>query len=301
MGLRSATPASLSLALCLCGCPAKHAAEGNFPPCAVGSGARDAAGALEICLSLGDSQLARRADPSQLEAALNTYSSAQMLGPDDPRLLERLGRAYLARAYGYPQAAGDDYRQARALGERCLAGAPDVQGVVSSAGGTLSTRAINAVDADRAGCLLLAAEASAREVADLGLGGVSLDLGLIADMGRRALKLTPPLAPGRAAAVYGLALALPPQPRSPDLDAAETQLRAAMQSAPARLTPAVDLAIHVYGPRGDGQRWAETLQKVVASTGRPEDPDALENRVARSRAQAALAEGAPDPSAWWRR
>lgn len=283
------------------GCPAKHGTGGNFPPCAADRGARDTEEAMVLCLELGDRQLAGRADPAQLEAALDTYGSARMLGSDDPRLLERMSRAYLARAYGYPDNAEDDYRQARELGIRCLTRAPDVQGVVDASGGALSTRAINAVDVDRADCLLAAAEASAREVAALGLGGVSLDLGLIADMGKRALKFTPPLASGRAAAVYGLALALPPGPQAPALEQAEAQLRAAVSATPERLTPAVDLAVYVYGPRGDSAHWEETLRAVVSTPEHRGDPNALENRVARTRAQAALDEGAPDPAAWWRR
>jgi len=283
------------------GCPAKHATGWNFPPCAADSHARDVEEALTICLALGDRQLAARADRSQLEAALDTYATARVLGQDDPRLLERLSRAYLARAYGYPDTAADDYREARELGLRCLTRAADVQGVVEASGGALTTRAINAVDAERADCLLAAVEASAREVADQDLGGAALDLGLVADMGKRALKFTPPLPPGRAAAAYGLALALPPAPRAPDLDQAETYLRAAVDVTPTRLTPAVDLAVYVYGPRGDAARWSATLQGVIAAEGPRDDPDALENRVARARAQAALDRGPPDPTAWWRR
>ncbi len=271
-----------------------------LPPCAAESGAREVAEAVEACVARGDALYAERAQMARLDAALAVYQEALSLSPTSTLVLARLTRAHVARAYGFPETGQDGYRLAREEGLRCLTGAADVQGAVDAAGGVFGPRAADAVDPEQRECLLWTTTAWARGVQDLGLEGASLDQKVLVALAERTLKLSAQPDDGQASATLGLALALPPSPLGPDLERAQDQLLAAIRARPDRLSPKVDLAVMVYGRRGDTDAWRRLLEEVAATDIKPEDPDALEDRRAVLRAQEALARGAPDPGAWWR-
>ncbi len=286
--------------LLMTGCAWLRGARITLPTCAEGSGARDLAAAVDACLARGDALYAERAKPGRLDEALSVYQETQVVAPENPRLLAREARAWHARAYGQPELAQDAYRLAREAGLRCLVGAPDVAGAVEAAGGVFTARAAEAIDADRAECALWTATAWAREIQDLGLEGANIDQRALVALSTRALALAGPPDQAQAAATLGLALALPPAPLRPDLTGAEEQLQTAIAAEEGRLSPRVDLAVLVYGKRGETARWQSLLEQVAATTITPDDPDALEDARAITRARAALSAGAPDPAAWWR-
>lgn len=289
-----------ALLLLVPGCAARRGPVLALPPCAEGADPRDAEEALAACLARGDAHYAARLDPARLDAALATYQEATSFAPADPVLLGRLARAYAAKGYGYPESGREAHRIAREEGLRCLATAPDVAGAIAAAGGVLTVRAVQTADAELADCLLWTAMAWARGRQEGALAGAGMDQSVLVALGERARALAPELEDGLPAAALGLALALPPTPLQPDLDRAEQLLEEATRARPGRLSPQVDLATLVYARRGDAARWRETLERVASKEIQPEDPDALENRRAVLRARAALAEGAPDPDAWWR-
>lgn len=293
--------AALLLGLTLLACKHRRGDGLALPACAEGSGARDANEAADACLEVGDRLYRERARTPRLDEAVSAYSSAQTLAPERPDVLFRVTRAHLARAYGNPVASAVDYRLAREAGLRCLLGQADVAGAVDAAGGVFTERAAAAVDAEHYDCLLWTAASWSRAIQDQGLEGATLDQPVLVAMGERALKLSRGQDSGPASAALGLALALPPAPLAPQLDAAEWRLKQAITGSPGALTPKVDLAVLVYGRRGDTERWRALLEEVVAAEVTDRDPDSLENRRAIQRAQLALAAGVPDGASWWRR
>ena len=287
---------ALGFTALLVGCT-KHAddAAQSLPPCARGGKVP-----VDRCLSAGDAQFTRRAEPGLLDAAIGTYLDALSLNREDPRVLARLARAYATRAYANPDTAAQDDATARSMGLRCLLTDPDLQATVTAAGGLLTNRGISALPFAMAPCALWTALAWARSLAAAGVAGAAIDLRTVQLLAERAVALDPAQERGLGEAVLGLVLALPPQPLHPDLDGAERHLRASIASAPGRLTPAVDLAEWVLARRGDAVAWKTTLEQIANTPLEPTDPDLLENRRAVERAKTALAAGPVDPAAWWR-
>ena len=270
------------------------------PPCAEGARRRlfRAPDPTQTCLDRADAAFARRAEPGLLAAAIETLLQAQSIAPSDPRVLERMARAYATRAYAHPEGQVSDYLTAREQGLRCLVLAPDFAGAVANAGGLITRLALRALEPSAAGCLRWTTLAWARWLQSLGVAGAAIDLDILHAMARRVVELSGPDALAEAQALLGLVVALPP--RDAKLQDAEAAFAASRSANPGDLTPRVDLAELVYGRQGQTDLWRQTLETVAQADLDEADPLLLENRRAVARARAALELGAPDPEAWYR-
>ena len=242
----------------------------------------------------GDKRYAQRADVRQLDQAIQWYLSGTREFPDSAKMMGRLARAYTARAYGHQQAGVEGYATARRFGLACLKTELAFGGLVSSAGGEITSKAISTLEEDRIGCMTWTSIAWSRWLAQRGVLGAGIDLSATAALARRAVELKPGYDGGRPYAALGLALALPPPPLKPKLGAARKALDKAIEMSPGRLTVQVDKAEFVSAPQGRKGEWRRILEEVVATPLTESDPDLLENRSAAARAKALLAAGPSD-------
>ncbi|MEC8425646.1 MAG: hypothetical protein VX000_17790, partial [Myxococcota bacterium] len=142
--------------------------------------------------------------------------------------------------------------------------------VVSGAGGRVTPAAVKQVSPGHEACATWTAEAWARQAADRGGGGVALDLPAIQALAAKGLE-----APGtrgdaaQSQATLGLALALTPGPLlradgRDERERARKALQAAIDLAPARPLPRVDLAQFVLLPSGQSEAARRLLEGVLA-------------------------------------
>lgn len=252
----------------------------------------------EQAIATGDRAFAQRAEPGQLDLAIEAYLRGLDDEPEHPGLLWRLARAHTTRADTEAEDEGRGYGTARELGLRCLLVSPTFRGLVTASGGVVTPRAVEAVSDDLQPCLLWTGLAWARWLELRGVAGASLDLEVVTAIAERALALDPAAVDGLPLALAGLVAALPPEPLHPDLTLAERRLQAAWRAQPPNLRAGVDLAALVYGPRGDLQAWQTTLTDIASVNPPKSAPNLLEQRAAVAHAKRALASGSP-ASGWW--
>ena len=247
---------------------------------------------VERSLRRADALYKKRAEPGQLEAAIQAYLDASGIDPDDTRVLGRLARAYVLRADLGTADPLTDYGTAREFGLRCLSLQPAFSGQVAAAGGRVTPKAVAQIQGDQLDCLRWTSIAWSRLALARG-PGMSLDFAAIDALGARTLALSGNDADGTGALSRGLSLAVVPRVMGPDLDGALQQLRAAADKAPDRLSRQVDLA--VYGLHRVNKAEERALLEAVAAaeltalgTGAPEAPEAPEDRAARARARRQL-------------
>jgi len=239
----------------------------------------------------GDARFAARSDLGDLDRAIQWYLSGVREFPDEPKLMGRLARAYTVRAYAHPADGLDGFVTAREFGLRCLMLEDAFGGLVQSAGGAVTKRAVGTLESNRIGCITWTSLAWSRWLDERAVVGASIDLGATQALAEKAVSLNGRYDGGRPYAALGLALALPPEPLSPDLVGARKAFAEASRLSPGRLTPVVDLAQYVSAVEGKQGEWAALLGRVVDTVPVQEDPDILENSAAIQRARALLNAG----------
>ena len=253
------------------------------------SGTRDRSNLAGRMIRNGDQIFSERIDPVAVNQAIDAYREGAKKYPAEPRPLGRLARAYTLFEYGHPGPGQGGYSAGRQYGLQCLMMEPAFGGLVSSAGGQVTKRAVAALDRERIGCMTWTAIAWSRWLDQRHVIGASIDLEAVQALAQRAVDVFPDYDDGRPYAALGLALAIPPAPLDPDLRAARAAFGEAVMRAPGRLTPSVDLAEYVSGPEGKEAEWRAILTRVA--TANPSGPDALENTAAIQRAEALLEAG----------
>jgi len=254
-----------------------------------GANKRDRASRVARIIENGDAVYEQRTGVDDINKAIEWYESGVAEFPNSPRPLGRLARAYVARAYSFPEFKQDDYATAREHGLRCLMLEDAFGGLVTAAGGSVTTRAVQTLDSSRIGCMTWTSIAWSRWLDDRGVVGASIDLEATEALARQAVELSPTYAGGLPYAALGLALALPPKPLEPDLAGARTAFAKAAQMAPNRLSSVVDLAQYVSAPEGKEAEWNALLRRVVDAD--LIGPFAVENKAAIQRAEALLSAG----------
>ena len=254
---------------------------------------RDRSVVANTIVAKGDSLYLSRAELGALDEAIEVYQGGAKAFPSHAKMLGRLARAYAVRAYGHPRDGVGGYAVAKEFGLRCLMTEPAFGGLVQSAGGSVSTRAVETLESDRIGCMTWTSLAWSRWLSARGVVGASIDLGATIALARRAVEVKPGYDQGRPYAALGLALALAPKPLKPDLVGARRAFGKATSLAPSRLTPIVDLAQYVSAVEGKDGEWKALLERVVSQVVPETDPNRLENLAAIQRAQALLLAG-PD-------
>ena len=239
----------------------------------------------------GDARFVARSDLADLDRAIQWYLSGVREFPAEPKLMGRLARAYTVRAYAHPDDGIDGFVTAREFGLRCLRLEDAFGGLVQSAGGAVTKRAVGTLASNRIGCITWTSLAWSRWLDERGVVGASIDLGATQALAEKAVSLNGRYDGGRPYAALGLALALPPEPLGPDLVGARKAFAEASRLSPGRLTPVVDLAQYVSAPEGKQGEWAALLGRVVDTTLVEEDADRLENSAAIQRARALLDAG----------
>ena len=239
----------------------------------------------------GDAAFVARSDLGDLDRAIQWYLSGVREFPTEPKLMGRLARAYTVRAYAHPDDGLDGFVTAREFGLRCLMLEDAFGGLVQSAGGAVTKRAVGTLESNRIGCITWTSLAWSRWLDERGVIGASIDLGATQALAEKAVSLNGQYDGGRPYAALGLALALPPEPLGPDLEGARKACAQASRLSPNRLTPVVDLAQYVSAAEGKQGEWAALLGRVVDSTLDQEGRDYLENSAAIQRARALLDAG----------
>jgi len=262
----------------------------------VGCGGKDgrATDLSQKIIRSGDKRYAGRADVARLDQSIQWYLSGNREFPDSAKMMGRLARAYVARAYGHEQAGVEGYATARRFGLACLKTELAFGGLVGSAGGEITAKAISTLEVDRIGCMTWTSIAWSRWLAERDVVGAGIDLGATIALARRAVELKPGYDGGRPYAALGLALALAPEPLSPKLGSARKALDQAIELSPGRLTPLVDKAEFISAPQGKKREWRQLLEQVAQADLQTSDPDLLENRAAIARAKALLKAGPSD-------
>ncbi len=245
----------------------------------------------------GDRFFMQRADPEKLDLALDTWQEGLLQVPEDPNLLGRLTMGYTTRALSNPEHSPDSFILAREYGIRCLKTDTFLAGVVQTYGGRLVPRALRTVGVELIDCLTWTSISWSRWLQVHGAAGASLDLEIVAALARKAVQLDATHDRGRPQHALGLALSLPPAPLSPDLEAAQSALTAALEAAPDRWWIEVDLAELVYGPSGEDTQFTTLLTEITARRPDAHPQESLENRAAISHAEALLQGG---PTSGWR-
>lgn len=241
---------------------------------------------VEKALRRADALYRKRAEPEQLEAAIQAYLDALGLAPEDPRVLGRLARSYVLRADLERVDPLTDYGTAREFGLRCLSLQPAFSGQVAAAGGQVTPKAVSQLQSDQLECLRWTSLAWSRLALARG-PGMALDFPAIDALGARTLALSGGDADGLGALARGLSLAVVPRVMGPDLEGALQQLQTASERAPTRLSRQVDLA--VYGlHRVDKAAKRALLEQVAAAEPAEGSPEAVEDLVARDRARRLL-------------
>jgi hypothetical protein len=261
--------------------------------CGCSAQKRDRSSLATRILTNGDTLYRSRAEIWELDKAIQWYLSGVREFPENAKLMGRLARAYTVRAYAHLPDGLDGFATAREFGLRCLMTEPAFGGLVQSAGGAVTVRAVETLESDRIGCMTWTSLAWSRWLADRGVIGAAIDLEATIALASRAVDVKGDYDKGRPHAALGLALALAPEPLNPDLERARRALNKATSIAPSRLTPIVDLAQYVSAVEGKDGEWNALLRRVVDETVAEDDPDRLENLAAIQRAQALLAAG-PD-------
>jgi len=230
----------------------------------------------------------KRADPGGLDTALQAYLNVDQAYPEDSRVLWRLSRMYTMLGDESPADAVRHYATAREFGLRCLMLEPSFAGLVISRGGRVVPAAAAELTEESKECLVWTTIAWTRWVRARGTAGVGLDHAVLSAMGARAAELAGDWGSGRGHYAHGLALALPPPALSPDLKGAKAAFERAIDAAPERYTPKVDLALYVLQPMGKTDKASAMLREVAEATIPADDPEKLEDRHAINRARAAL-------------
>ena len=254
-----------------------------------GGASRERANLAARIIRSGDASYSERESLAELDKSIQWYLSGVREFPMEPRPLGRLARAYTVRAYAHPDDGIDGFVTAREFGLKCLMMEDAFGGLVVAAGGSVTVRAVETLEASRIGCMTWTSIAWARWLDQRGVVGASIDLEAVQALARRAVAVQPAYDGGRPYAALGLALALPPEPLKPDLVGARKAFGEAARISPGRLTPVVDLAQYVSAPEGRDGEWNALLTRVVESPG--DGPDALENKAAIQRARALLEAG----------
>jgi hypothetical protein len=239
----------------------------------------------------GDARFAARSDLVDLDRAIQWYLSGAREFPTEPKLLGRLARAYTVRAYAHPDDGLDGFVTAREFGLRCLMLEDAFGGLVQSAGGAVTKRAVGTLEPNRIGCITWTSLAWSRWLDERGVVGASIDLGATQALAEKAVSLNGQYDGGRPYAALGLALALPPEPLGPDLEGARKAFAEASRLSPDRLTPVVDLAQYVSAAEGKQAEWEALLGRVVETTLAQDASDGLENSAAIQRARSLLEAG----------
>ena len=252
---------------------------------------REQSGLWRKIVRNGDKLYADRDDLRALDQAIQWYLSGIREFPEEPKILGKLSLAYAARAYGHPGGGADGYATARRYGLNCLRTDASFEGLLQASGGAVTRRAVETLEADRVECMTWTSLAWSRWMDQRGVMGTSIDLPAVKALARRAVEVDPDYDNGRPHAALGLALSLAPKPLSPNLKRARKSFAKAIELAPTRLTPVVDLAQYVSAPEGNVEEWTRLLNEVVSATIEDGDPDTLENKRAIQRAEALLAAG----------
>ena len=252
---------------------------------------REQTGLWRKIVRSGDQRFAERVDLQALDQSIQWYLSGDREFPGEPKILGKLSLAYAARAYGQPGGGLDGYATARRYGLACLRTDAAFDGLLQASGGAVTQRAVEALQADRVGCMTWTSLAWARWMDQRGVMGTSIDLPAVKALARRAVEVDPTYDGGRPYAALGLALALAPKPLKPKLKKARQAFQKAIELSPTRMTPVVDLAEYVSAPEGKTEEWSRLLNRVRSTAVEEGDPDALENKRAIQRAEALLDAG----------
>ncbi len=242
----------------------------------------------------GDELYKERAERTKLDQAIQWYLSGSREFPDDAKVLGRLARAYTVRSYGHPKDGLDGYATARQYGLSCLKKEESFGGLMISTGGVVTKKAVATLDRNRIGCMTWTSLAWSRWLAERGVAGAGIDLKATIALASRAVEVYGDYDAGRPFAALGLAQCIGLPPMEPNLDAARESLTKAIQMAPQRLTPSVDLAEYISAPQGKADEWRGLLDGVIATKLDPVSPDFLENQAAQSRAKSLLEKGPTD-------
>jgi len=246
-----------------------------------------------------DSLYRQRADPEQLQLAMEQLQELKLEAGDDPRLLARLARGYHAQAYGHERSverATVLYEAGREAAWQCLYQDPAFSGVVGSLGGRIGPAAAARIGADQLDCLLSLVANWTRWLQLRDPGAYGIDLVPLLVLADRGVELAGEDRRGAALHYAALGRALKPLPLGPDLDRAEELLLQATMLDPENLSLRVDLAEHVYLARDDRERaaaeLAEAMARDVLATGQRWG---LENSRAQERARALLEADEEEP------
>ncbi len=232
----------------------------------------------------------QRAEPDGLEKSLQVYLDLDADYPEEARVYWRLARVYTTMGDDDPSLAVRHYGVARELGLKCLMLEPSFAGLVVSRGGLVVPAAADELTEVSKECLVWTVIAWSRWVRARGAAGVGLDLDAVTALGTQAAALGGSWGFGRGFYAQGLALSLPPPALRPDLEGARAAFEKAIEAAPERLTPQVDLALYVYRPLGEDAKANALLRSVANATLPKNDPEEMEDLHAQARARAALGE-----------
>ncbi len=184
--------------------------------------------------------LAERVDPERLERAIALGWAALDDHGDDPRLLEPLARAYVAKGYASADdTALADLAQAYALGHRCLARNPGWRSRLSVAGGRVVEDVTARLVVEDGPCL-------AATLLALGLGiqargpAAWVDLRELAVLSDAAEALDTEQVDWVGPWARGVALTVSPQADESALDAGADAFREATRREPELMTASVD-------------------------------------------------------------
>ena len=218
------------------------------------------------------------------EAALQRYLALAEQYPDDHRVLSRLARALVLEGMASADGARSSWQAARETGLHCLMTGAGFSSQVGASGGRVLPAAVARIPPEHAACAAWTAEAWARQAALRGGAGVALDLPAIQALAAHAVRHPGSgVRAGQAQATLGLSLALTPVAHiSPDGGAPRAEAREALERAielaPDRLLPRVDLAEYVLLPAGEDAAARGLLldvQRQVQQGARALRPDAV--------------------------
>ncbi|MDP2313716.1 MAG: hypothetical protein Q8P41_12480 [Pseudomonadota bacterium] len=183
-----------------------------------------------------DAAWAVRAEPGNLDAAMDRLLQALALDPADPAVLARLARSEWTRAYLEPGAA--HFEIAQDYGYRCLLGWAPFASRADAGGYLVSPETAKELPAEAAECLTWTVAAGLGQVELRGSGG-ALELEALAALIGRLADLDPADAPGFADWAQAKLLLLQ---GSPDTQEVRRLLGAAIGDAPGVLLFRVELA-----------------------------------------------------------
>jgi hypothetical protein len=150
---------------------------------------RDRSSLATRILTNGDTLYRSRAEIRELDKAIQWYLSGVREFPENAKLMGRLARAYTVRAYAHPPDGLDGFATAREFGLRCLMTEPAFGGLVQSAGGAVTIRAVETLESDRIGCMTWTSLAWSRWLDDRGVIGAAIDLEATIALATRAVEV----------------------------------------------------------------------------------------------------------------